>query len=62
MKKFIAFFKDEDGTEVVEWAVMAGLLIVLVIATIILMGGHVNTIFSALEGGLSTAATNATAS
>jgi pilus assembly protein Flp/PilA len=53
------FLREEEGTEIVEWALVAGLLIVLVAALFITMGGHLNTIFTALATQLGLAAANA---
>jgi pilus assembly protein Flp/PilA len=53
------FLREEEGTEVVEWALVAGLIIVVGATLFLLMGGHVQDIFEALEGMLSSAAGNA---
>ena len=41
MKKLIAFFKDEDGLETVEWAVIAALVVVGLVGVITTLGGNV---------------------
>jgi len=51
------FIRDESGLELSEYAIMAGLVIVLAVATIILVGGHINNIFVSLEGALGNADT-----
>ena len=38
MTKLIKFFKDEEGTEVVEWALILVLIIVLTIVAITAVG------------------------
>jgi len=54
MEKFLKFFKDEDGLETVEYAVIGGIILVATIATIVLIGNQVATrfeqILNALEG------------
>ena len=49
MKRFI---KDEKGLETVEYAIIAGLIVVGVIATVTAIGGFVATKFKALETAL----------
>ena len=47
------FFDDEKGLETVEYAIIAGLIVVGVIATVASIGVWVNTKFSALLAALS---------
>ena len=49
LKRFIA---DESGLETVEYAIIAGLIVVGVIATVVSIGGWVATQFTALNTGL----------
>ncbi len=42
------FFSDEKGLETVEYAIIAGLIVVGVISTVGLIGAWVNTKFNAL--------------
>ncbi len=49
------FLSDEQGLELSEYAVMAGLIIVLAVAIIILVGGHINSIFNKLNGAMGSA-------
>jgi len=49
VKKFV---KDEKGLETVEYAIIAGLIVVGTIATIVSIGGWVNAKFNALDTGL----------
>ena len=51
LKKFL---KDEKGLETVEYAIIAGLIVVGTIGLITSIGGWVNTKFAALDTGLST--------
>jgi Flp pilus assembly pilin Flp len=46
------FIRDESGLELSEYAIMAGLIIVIAVGMIILVGGHINAIFTKLEGAL----------
>jgi len=48
------FFKDEKGLETVEYALIAGLIVVGVIVTLTSIGQWVATQFNALLTGLST--------
>ena len=49
VKKFV---KDERGLETVEYAIIAGLIVVGSIVTIAAIGGYVLTKFQALESAL----------
>lgn len=51
VKKFV---KDERGLETVEYAIIAGLIVVGTIATIISIGTWVNGKFTALDTALGT--------
>jgi pilus assembly protein Flp/PilA len=46
------FIKDERGLETVEYAIIAGLIVVGTIATIVSIGAWVNSKFVALDAGL----------
>ncbi|MHC4638244.1 MAG: Flp family type IVb pilin [Planctomycetota bacterium] len=46
------FFSDERGLETVEYAIIAGLIVVATIATVASIGGWVSTKFTALDNGL----------
>ncbi len=53
MKKLLRkFMRDEKGLETVEYAIIAGLIVVGTIAVIASIGGWVNTKFTQLDGGL----------
>ena len=54
MKRFI---KDEKGLETVEYAIIAGLIVVGVIMTVTTIGGYVKDRFDALSDALATAPT-----
>jgi pilus assembly protein Flp/PilA len=46
------FWRDEEGLETVEYAIIAGLIVVGVIATVVSIGLWVNAKFTALNAGL----------
>ena len=52
MKRVREFLRDEKGTETVEWAIMIGIIAVAAIATIVSIGGWVQTQFTTLNNGL----------
>ena len=45
-KKLISCFKDEDGIETIEYALIAALIAIAVIAGATFLGGEVNEIYS----------------
>lgn len=46
------FLKDERGLETIEYAIIAGLIVVGSVATIVSIGNWVQNKFTALEDGL----------
>ena len=50
------FLRDEDGSEMVEWAVVAGLLIVTGAGAFVLIGEDASIVFDALENTTDAAA------
>ena len=50
MKKLIAFFKEEDGLELTEYAVMGALLVAGLVVTITGLGTAIGNEFTALTG------------
>ena len=46
MNKIMKFFKDEEGLELVEYAVMLALIVIGIVITITLLGNRVNNKFS----------------
>ena len=47
MKELIGrFWKDEQGQDIAEYAVMLAVILVLVVGTIRLIGSNSNTVFS----------------
>lgn len=49
---FRTFVKDEAGLETVEYAIIAGVIVVATIGSITTIGNWVNTKFSTLAGSL----------
>ena len=49
IQKIMNFIKDEDGIELVEYAIMAGMLILIAIAMILTIGGQINEVFEELS-------------
>lgn len=49
MKKLMAFLKDEDGLETVEYAIILGLIVAGTIGLIVTLGGWVNTQFTTVN-------------
>lgn len=47
------FRKDEEGAALVEYTVLLGVMLVAVVSTIVLVGGWVNTKWTALWTALS---------
>lgn len=43
------FIRDEEGTELVEWGLIAGLIIVVSAGLFLTIGGDLDTIFTALD-------------
>ena len=52
MEKLIRFFKEEEGTEVVEWALILILIIVLTIIAITAVGGKTSSAWEAANVGM----------
>lgn len=57
----VKFWRDEEGLTIVEYAVAGGLITLGVVGAFITLGGHVDTIITALGDELGTAAANAPA-
>ena len=49
IKQFIKFFKDEDGVTSVEYAIMAALIALVVVAGATLLGNSTNAVFVAAD-------------
>ncbi|BBO74944.1 hypothetical protein DSCW_23610 [Desulfosarcina widdelii] len=46
MKRLIAFFKEEDGLETVEYGIILGLIVAGTIGLVVTIGNWVNTSFT----------------
>ena len=54
MKNFIKFFKNEEGATAVEYAIMAALIAIVIVAMVVIVGEKANNTFSAVASGLPT--------
>ncbi len=50
IKQFIKFLKDEDGVTSVEYAIMAALIALVVIAGATILGNNTNATFNTVAG------------
>jgi Flp pilus assembly pilin Flp len=53
MDKLMKFFKDEEGLELVEYAVMLALIVVAIIVTISVVGTEIESSFNTVYQKLS---------
>jgi pilus assembly protein Flp/PilA len=51
-----AFLRNEEGQDLIEYALLVGLISLVAVAAIGLAGGSVNDIFGAIAGKLASAA------
>lgn len=49
---FRNLYQDEEGQDIAEYAVMLAVILVLVIGTVRLIGGHANNAFSSVANSL----------
>ena len=56
MKKLIALFKEEEGVTALEYTVLAGLVIVVIVVLFGAMRGNVQTIWNQIAAALAAAA------
>jgi len=54
MQQLVRLIREEDGTEVVEWALVGGLIVAVGAAIFEAIGGHVSTHLGALRDALAT--------
>lgn len=50
------FLRDDSGTEIVEWAIVGGLVVAAGAAVFVLIGGDAKTALNTLEGTVKSAA------
>ena len=46
MSQLLRLWKDEEGQDIAEYAVMLAVILVIVVGTIRLIGGNANNVFS----------------
>jgi pilus assembly protein Flp/PilA len=61
MKTLMKFWKDEEGATAIEYGLIAGLIVVLLIASLTTIGTKLQSIFGIVASTASTAATAAAA-
>jgi pilus assembly protein Flp/PilA len=54
------FVREEEGTEVVEWTLVAGLVVLAAAGAWLAVGGNVETVINALDSSTSSAASAVT--
>ncbi|WP_068316877.1 Flp family type IVb pilin [Polycladidibacter hongkongensis] len=59
---FAKFLKDESGATAIEYGLIAGLISVVIIATVTAVGGDLKGVFGKLNAALDTANTASTES
>jgi len=53
MKKFLfELWRDEQGQDIAEYAVMLAVILVIVVGTIRLIGGNSNNVFSSVASSI----------
>lgn len=55
MEKIKKFFREEDGMELSEYAVVGGILLIGAVATIGLWGAQINATYTAIIGAITPA-------
>jgi pilus assembly protein Flp/PilA len=53
MKNLIAWFKDEEGQGMVEYALIIGLISIVAIVVLVAVGGKVNDKYNTVDNTLS---------
>jgi pilus assembly protein Flp/PilA len=54
MKKIMSFFKNEEGATAVEYGIMVAGIAVLILATVFILGGSLDTLFATVNTCIST--------
>ena len=54
MKRFLQFFRDEEGATAVEYAIMVALIAIVIIAMVVIVGEKANNAFSAVASAIPT--------
>jgi pilus assembly protein Flp/PilA len=58
MNMFKRFLKDESGATAIEYGLIAGLIAVVIIATVTTLGGNLKQMFGAIGGKIPTSVPN----
>ncbi|MGD9975782.1 MAG: Flp family type IVb pilin [Desulfatirhabdiaceae bacterium] len=53
MKRLINFFKDEEGATAVEYGLMVAAIAAVIVGTVVILGGQINTAFNDVVTALS---------
>jgi pilus assembly protein Flp/PilA len=56
MNRMIAFLRKDEAQDLIEYALLVGLISLVAVAALQLTGNSVNNIFTAIQGKLATAA------
>ncbi len=48
----LSLWKDEEGQDIAEYAVMLAVILVIVVGTIRLVGSHANNVFSSVASAV----------
>jgi pilus assembly protein Flp/PilA len=56
MRRLYAFSRNEEGQDLIEYALLVGLISLVAVAAVGLAGGSVNTIFTNIQTSLASAA------
>ena len=56
MDRLIAFLRTDEAQDLIEYALLVGLISLVAVAALQLTGNSVNNIFTAIQGKLATAA------
>ena len=59
IKAIINFFKDEEGATAVEYALLAGLIAIVIIAALLLFGPAISNVFNKAGEKMNTAVESA---
>jgi pilus assembly protein Flp/PilA len=54
--RFISFVRDEEAQDLIEYALLVGLISLVAVGALTLTGSSVNNIFTAIQGKLAGAA------
>ena len=52
MSHFMHFWRDENGQDIAEYAVMLAVILVIVVGTVRLIGSNANNAFSSVSSSL----------